>query len=89
MYVCGVKQKHTPKMNLNKTSTSDLVADAKYYMNELVYLAPASEQESEQAAKFIGDLVQVAYELGERNYRQSFIQLCMDRTSSSMDKFNY
>lgn len=76
-------------MNLTKVSTANLIADAKYYMNELVYLVPASETESEQAAMFIGKLAQVAYELGERNYRQSFIQLCMDRTSSSMDKFNY
>ena len=75
-------------MNTTNTSTADLVADAKFYMNELVYLVPTSVRESEQAAKFIGELAGVAYELGERGYRQSFIDLCMSRANSSTDKFN-
>jgi hypothetical protein len=75
-------------MNQKATSTQNLVADAKFYMNELVYLIPTSERESEQASKFIGELASVAYELGEREYRPSFIELCMSRANSAMDKFN-
>jgi hypothetical protein len=71
-----------------KTTTATLIADAKFYMNELVYLVPTSERESEQAAKFIGELAGVAYELGERGVRQSFIDLCMSRINSAMDKFD-
>ena len=75
-------------MNAAAMTTADLVADAKFYMNELVYLSPRSERESEQAAKFSGELANVAHELGERGYRQSFINLCLARAIKAMDTFN-
>ncbi len=71
-----------------KTPIATLVTDAKFYMNELAYLSPKSERESDQAVKFSGELASVAYELGERGYRQSFIDLCMSRINSALDKFN-
>ena len=82
-----VRSNNDNAMNLTKTTTADLVADAKFYMNELVYLVPTSERESEQASRFAGDLASVAYELGERGYRQSFIDLCMSRIETADSKF--
>jgi len=71
-----------------KVPTSKLVSEATFLMNELVYLDRRSERETEQALGFTGDLASVAYELGERGYSQSFIDLCMSRINSALDKFN-
>lgn len=71
-------------MNTAKVPTAELIADAKFLMNELVYLTTPSDQ----ACKFIGELACVAYELGERGYRRSFVDLCMSRVDYANEKFN-
>ena len=73
---------------MNKPTTASLVEDAKFYMNEICYFDRRNKSEAEQALSASGSLVSVAYELGERGYRQSFIDLCMARATKALDTFN-
>ena len=71
-----------------KPTTASLVEDAKFYMSELCYSDRRNPAEAEQALLAAGHLASVAYELGERGYRQSFIDLCMARATKAVETFN-
>ena len=73
---------------MNKSTTASLVEDAKFYMSELCYADRRNPAEAEQALSAAGHLASVAYELGERGYRQSFIDLCMVRATKAVETFN-
>ena len=70
-------------------SVNTRMEEAKFYMNELVYLNADIPSENEQAHSYIAHLMMAKDDLQDMGARDSFVDLCASRATSAMNKFNY
>ena len=72
-----------------KAAMKSRIENAKFSMNELVYLNAGIPSEVEQAHVIIAELIMAKADLEDMGACDSFIALCGSRVISAMNKFNY